>query len=41
MITVADEEKGVTMNDILVLVAIVAGWFVLNRYVLPKLGVKT
>ncbi len=29
------------MNDILVLVAIVAAWFVLNRYVLPRLGVKT
>jgi hypothetical protein len=29
------------MNDILVLVAIIVAWFVLNRYVLPKLGVKT
>jgi hypothetical protein len=35
------KEEGVAMNDILVLIAIIAAWFVLNRYVLPKLGVKT
>jgi hypothetical protein len=29
------------MNEVLILVAIVVAWFVLNRYVLPKLGVKT
>jgi hypothetical protein len=29
------------MNDVLILVAIIVGWFVLNRYVLPKFGVKT
>jgi hypothetical protein len=32
---------GVAMNDVLILVAIIVGWFVLNRYVLPKFGVKT
>ena len=29
------------MKDVLILVAIIVGWFVLNRYVLPKFGVKT
>ncbi len=29
------------MDGILLLVLIVAGWFILNRYVLPKLGVGT
>ncbi|OPY69988.1 MAG: hypothetical protein A4E57_00866 [Syntrophorhabdaceae bacterium PtaU1.Bin034] len=29
------------MNDILVLIGIVAAWYVLNRYVLPRFGVKT
>jgi hypothetical protein len=29
------------MNDFLVLIAIVVAWFVLNRYVLPRFGVKT
>jgi hypothetical protein len=29
------------MNDILVLIAIIVAWFVLNRYVLPRFGVKT
>jgi len=32
---------GVAMKDVLILVAIIVGWFVLNRYVLPKFGVKT
>jgi len=29
------------MKDVFVLAAIVIAWFVVNRYVLPKLGVKT
>jgi hypothetical protein len=29
------------MNDFLVLIAIIVAWFVLNRYVLPRFGVKT
>jgi hypothetical protein len=29
------------MNDLLVIVAIFAGWYVLNKFVLPRLGVKT
>jgi hypothetical protein len=29
------------MKDVFILVAIIVAWFVLNKYVLPKLGVKT
>jgi hypothetical protein len=29
------------MKDILIVVAIVVVWFVLNRYILPKMGVQT
>ncbi len=29
------------MNSLLILLLIVAGWFILNRYILPKLGVPT
>lgn len=29
------------MKDLLVIIAIIVVWFVLNRYVLPKLGVQT
>jgi hypothetical protein len=29
------------MKDILIVIAIVAVWFVLNRYILPKMGVQT
>jgi hypothetical protein len=29
------------MKDLLVICAIVAIWFVLNRFILPKLGVQT
>jgi hypothetical protein len=29
------------MKDILVIAAIIVIWFVLNRYILPKMGVKT
>jgi hypothetical protein len=29
------------MKDILIVMAIVAAWFVLQKYVLPKLGVPT
>jgi hypothetical protein len=29
------------MKDVLIVMAIVAAWFVLQRYVLPKLGVPT
>lgn len=29
------------MNDIWILLAIVAVWFVVNRWVLPRLGVST
>lgn len=29
------------MKDILILAAIILIWFVLNRYILPKMGVRT
>jgi len=36
------EEKGnAIMGELWILIAIVAGWFVLNRYVLPKFGITT
>ncbi len=35
------KDKGTEMNDFLVLIAIIVAWFVLNRYVLPRFGVKT
>jgi len=29
------------VREILIVVAVVAAWFVLNRWVLPRFGVKT
>ena len=29
------------MTDILILPAIVAAWFILNKYILPRFGVRT
>jgi len=29
------------MNEGFVLILIVAGWFILNRFVLPRFGVRT
>jgi hypothetical protein len=29
------------MNDILLLLIIIAVWFVLNRFILPRLGIRT
>jgi hypothetical protein len=29
------------MKEILIVIAIVVVWFVLNRYILPKMGVQT
>ena len=29
------------MKDIVIIIAIAVIWFVLNRYILPKLGVQT
>jgi hypothetical protein len=29
------------MQELLVMVGLVAGWYILNRYVLPKMGVAT
>ena len=29
------------MKDLLILIAIVAIWFVVNRYILPKMGIQT
>jgi hypothetical protein len=33
--------KGEKMKGLLIIVAIVAAWYILNRYLLPRLGVKT
>ena len=29
------------MNDVLFLLIIIAVWFVLNRFILPRLGIRT
>lgn len=29
------------MKDILILLGIVAAWYILNRWILPKMGVQT
>ena len=29
------------MKDLLIIVAIVVIWFVINRYILPKMGIQT
>ena len=29
------------MKDIIIMIAIVVIWFVLNRYILPKMGIHT
>lgn len=29
------------MKDILIMLAIIVVWFVLNRFILPKMGVQT
>ncbi len=29
------------MGEIMLLVGVVAGWYVLNRYILPKMGIQT
>jgi len=29
------------MKDLLLLGGIVAGWYILNRYILPRMGIQT
>lgn len=29
------------MTDLLLLGGIVAGWYILNRYILPRMGIQT
>ena len=29
------------MNDVLILGGIVAGWYILNKYILPRMGIQT
>lgn len=29
------------MKDLLIFAAFMAGWFILNRYILPRIGVST
>ncbi len=35
------EAGGNTMKDLLLVLGVAAGWFVLQRYILPRLGVPT
>ena len=35
------EKRGGTMKDILLLGGIVAGWYILNRFILPRMGIQT
>jgi hypothetical protein len=35
------KEKRDTMNEVLLIIIIIAGWFVLNRFILPRFGVRT
>lgn len=34
-------KEGVVLRGLLLLVVVLAVWFMLNRYILPKLGVPT
>ena len=36
-----EEEREWNMKGISLIILILAGWFILNRYVLPKLGIDT
>lgn len=36
-----DIKKGESMKDMLLLGGIVAGWYILNRYILPRMGIQT
>jgi hypothetical protein len=38
---VVSKPRRLPMKDILIVLAIIGVWFVLQRYVLPKLGVST
>jgi hypothetical protein len=29
------------MKDVVIMIAVVVIWFVLNRYILPKMGIQT
>jgi hypothetical protein len=29
------------MKDVVIMIAVVVIWFVLNRYILPKMGIRT
>lgn len=29
------------MNDLLLILGLVAAWFILNRWILPRLGIQT
>jgi len=35
------ERKGYMTGEILIFLAVVAGWFIVARWVLPKLGIPT
>ncbi len=35
------QQEGLDMNDLLMMLGIVAVWYVANRFILPRLGVST
>jgi hypothetical protein len=41
MIELKEKERKYIMKDLLMVIGIVVVWFVLNRYILPRLGVNT
>ena len=40
-VTSATNQETIAMKEILVPIAILAGWFILNAWILPKFGVQT
>ena len=37
----AADERGLHMNEILTVLAVIAVWYALQAYILPKLGIST
>jgi len=37
----SERKRRAAMKDILLLGGIVAGWYILNRYILPRMGIQT
>jgi hypothetical protein len=41
MISIYKTNRRYPMQELLIMVGLVAGWYVLNRYILPRMGVAT